>query len=158
MIEFNNSRHIQRLPLRCDNQDERGFFTIWVLGLCVCVLFVGGLSLDLWRGFTERRQLAAIADAAAVAGASQISLDAFKASPSAVQLDPAAAKLRATQYIQKAVADEGLDLTSFDTKADQSQIVVSVESRLHMSLTRILSPGREYTVSAESTAEPRVSK
>jgi Flp pilus assembly protein TadG len=55
-----------------DGDDERGWMTLWFLGLCVMLLFVGGLSLDLWHAFSERRSLAAAADAGARAGASMI--------------------------------------------------------------------------------------
>ena len=57
---------------------EDGFFSLWVLGLCCVVLMIGGLSIDLWRAFSERRALAAIADSAAIAGASGIDVNAFR--------------------------------------------------------------------------------
>src|SRR6266540_1415895 len=37
---------------------ERGQVTVWMLGLAVMLLFLGGLSLDLWRAFTQRQNLA----------------------------------------------------------------------------------------------------
>src|SRR5438128_12171130 len=36
--------------------DEHGTTTLWVLGLCISLLFLGGLSLDLWRAVADRRQ------------------------------------------------------------------------------------------------------
>ena len=48
---------------------ERGTVTLWVLGLCVSIMFRGGLGVDLWRGVAVRRELSAVADAAASAGA-----------------------------------------------------------------------------------------
>jgi Flp pilus assembly protein TadG len=38
--------------------------TLWVLGCCIMLFALGGLSLDLWRSFAARRALAADADAA----------------------------------------------------------------------------------------------
>ncbi|MGH9030897.1 MAG: pilus assembly protein TadG-related protein, partial [Acidimicrobiia bacterium] len=46
--------------------------TVWMLGLCLMLLLLGGISLDLWRAFSERRALASAADAAAIAGASAL--------------------------------------------------------------------------------------
>ena len=54
---------------------ERGTITLWLLGLCLMLFALGGISLDLWRSFSERRALAATADAAALAGASAIDED-----------------------------------------------------------------------------------
>ena len=34
-----------------------GTITLWVLGLCISLMFLGGLSLDLWRAVADRRQL-----------------------------------------------------------------------------------------------------
>ena len=39
---------------------ERGSITFWVLGLAVATLFIGGLSVDLWRVMSDRRELAAV--------------------------------------------------------------------------------------------------
>ena len=53
-----------------DRAAEHGTITLWILGLCLMLFLLGGISLDLWRSFSERRALAATADAAALAGAS----------------------------------------------------------------------------------------
>lgn len=66
---------------------DRGFITIWGLGLAMILLFFGFLSLDLWHGFSERRQLAAAADQAAQAGANALDTGAFRSSGTR-QLDP----------------------------------------------------------------------
>ena len=59
----------RRLP-DISARHESGTITLWMLGLCLMLFLLGGISLDLWRAFSERRSLAASADAAAVAGAS----------------------------------------------------------------------------------------
>jgi Flp pilus assembly protein TadG len=56
---------------------EAGTITLWMLGLCLMLFLLGGISLDLWRAFSERRSLAATADAAAVAGASALDEAAY---------------------------------------------------------------------------------
>ena len=57
---------------------ERGSITFWVLGLSIAVLFLGGISVDLWRVMSDRRELAAVADSAAAAGASAIDVDHWR--------------------------------------------------------------------------------
>ena len=58
--------------------DERGSTTLWVLALSLVLLMVGGISLDLWRALAEHRELAGVADAAAVAAASGVDVDHFR--------------------------------------------------------------------------------
>ena len=78
--------------------NERGSVTFWVLGLAGCVLTVGVLSVDLWNLMAHRRELAAIADSAAVAGASAID-EAEWRSGRGVRLDPAMAEQRAGEAV-----------------------------------------------------------
>jgi hypothetical protein len=59
-------------------RNQKGFFTIWVLGLCLGLLFIGGLTNDFWRAFSARRDLASVADGAAVAGTRAIDLSVFR--------------------------------------------------------------------------------
>ena len=47
---------------------EQGSVTLFVLGICVGCLFLAGCSIDLWRAVAVRRELSAMADAAATAG------------------------------------------------------------------------------------------
>lgn len=67
--------------------DERGSVTLWILGLSLALFLVGGLSLDLWRALAERQDLAGIADAAAIAAASGIDQEHWRATGEIV-LDP----------------------------------------------------------------------
>ena len=62
------------------------------------LFLLGGISLDLWRSFSERRALAATADAAALAGASAIDEDRYRQSGDVV-LVPAEAEARARASI-----------------------------------------------------------
>ena len=38
-------------------RDDRGFLSIWLLGLCLLLLVLGGVSLDLWRVFGDVAKL-----------------------------------------------------------------------------------------------------
>ena len=75
----------RRLPQHV-MRDERGTALLWVLGLCVAVLFLGGLGLDLWRGIAVRRELSAMADSAATAAANGVDEERLRAGE--VILDP----------------------------------------------------------------------
>lgn len=139
-------------------RQEAGFFTIWVLGLCLCLFFIGGLSLDLWRGFTERRQVAAIVDAAATAGASQIDLAAFRQTPSVVRLDTAQARTRAIDYLDDAATEAGLTLQDVDVRVNDERIIVQAGTRLDLTLTRVFAPTDTFDIRVRSAAEPRLAQ
>lgn len=57
---------------------EDGSVTLWLLGLSVLLLGLGGIGLDLWRVQVVRADLRAAADAATTAGAGRIDTDAFR--------------------------------------------------------------------------------
>src|SRR5690606_32307296 len=71
-------------------RDDRGSTTIWMLGLSVLLLLFGGLALDFWRGLAFQRELAAVADSAAIAAASGIDEVHFRETGE-IRLDPARA-------------------------------------------------------------------
>ena len=52
--------------------------TLWVLGLTIAVMFLGGLGLDLWRAIAVRREVSVMADAAATAGANGLDESALR--------------------------------------------------------------------------------
>ena len=61
--------------------------TLWVLGLTIAVMFLGGLGLDFWRAIAVRREVSAMADAAATAGANGLDENALRGGE--LQLDDA---------------------------------------------------------------------
>ena len=67
---------------------ERGSVQLFMLGLGVAILLLGGISFDLWRLIGERRELAALADAAAIAATSGVDADFFR-NEGISRLDPA---------------------------------------------------------------------
>ena len=64
-------------PTRKD--EELGSVQLFMLGLGVAILLLGGISFDLWRLIGERRELAALADSAAIAATSGVDADYFRA-------------------------------------------------------------------------------
>jgi hypothetical protein len=133
---------------------ERGSITIWMLGLCVLMLLLGGLSLDLWRAYSERRSLASAADAAAVAGAAAIDLDAFRAT-NEVRLVPALAEARARASLANQLDQRSL--RSARVEANRQRIVVETRGRVDFTLLNLLDPGEDFQVRVRATAEPRAS-
>lgn len=131
--------------------DERGTITFWILGLCVLLLALGGLSLDLWRSFSERRTLAAGADAAALAGASAIDPDRYRASGELV-LEPAEAERRARQSIEQQL--DRAALRAVDVEATTESVTVVVRGNVRFSLLGLLEGG-DFDVRVVATAWPR---
>jgi Flp pilus assembly protein TadG len=139
---------------RCGLRDEAGTTTLWMLGLCLMLFLLGGVSLDLWRAFSERRSLAATADAAAVAGASALDEAAYR-STGAVRLVPADARHRA----QVSLADQ-LDrraLRDARVKATEDEVTVVVGGSIAFSLLQIAAPGDEFAITVRATARPQAS-
>ena len=71
-----------RRPLR---RDQHGMITLWILGLTVSVMFLGGIGVDLWRAIAVRREVSVMADAAASAGANGLDESALRGD--ALELD-----------------------------------------------------------------------
>jgi Flp pilus assembly protein TadG len=125
-----------------------------MLGLCLMLFLLGGVSLDLWRAFSERRSLAATADAAAVAGASALDEAAYR-STGAVRLVPADARRRAQasladQLDRRALRDARVDAT-------EEEVSVVVGGAVDFSLLQIASPGDEFAITVHATARPQAS-
>lgn len=133
---------------------EHGSVTIWMLGLCVAVLFLGGLSLDLWRAFLERRDLAGAVDAAAVAAASALDEVVFR-DDGAAELDVRKAWDVACAYLRvrtsPPVGCEGIVVTT-------GEISVTAQRRVELTLLRVLLRDEpDLVVQVTARAEPRVS-
>jgi hypothetical protein len=129
---------------------ERGTTTFWILGLCVMLFVLGGISLDLWRSFSERRALAADADAAALAGAS-IDEDVYRWTGSVV-LAPAEAETRARASIARQLDRRAL--RSVDVFATRDTVTVVLHGHVDLSLLQLLHTA-DLEVQVTATATPR---
>jgi Flp pilus assembly protein TadG len=112
---------------------------------------LGGVSLDLWRAFSERRSLAAAADAGALAGASAIDETAYRTSGT-VTLLPALAEARARAQIAQQL-DRG-SLRAVSVHADGEAVTVVIDGEVGFTLLGILQPG-DFAVRVTATATPR---
>jgi len=128
--------------------DERGTITLWVLVLCISLLFLGGLSLDLWRAVAVRRELSSMADTAATASANGVDEAALRAGT--LQLDPVRARLIA----RASIAEHGRALDGADVEVVGNRVTVSLRDHVSFSLLGIFMGGRKFDVEVHATAEP----
>ncbi|HVR32220.1 MAG TPA: pilus assembly protein TadG-related protein [Acidimicrobiia bacterium] len=122
---------------------QRGSVTFWLLGLSFAMLTLGVLSVDLWALIAERRELAAVADAAATAAATAIDEGEWRSSQ-VLMLDRDEAIRRALPLVEDLQA-------SIDFGADGVTVTVSVRRTVETALLGLA--GREaVTVGASSVA------
>jgi Flp pilus assembly protein TadG len=129
---------------------EQGTVTLWVLGLAIALMFLGGLSLDLWRAVAVRRELSAMADAAATAGANGI--DESAARQGSVQLDPRRVRAFAGETLDGYHRANPLDAARVDTANDS--VTVTLRDHVDFSLLGIFLGGRHFDVEVHATARP----
>jgi Flp pilus assembly protein TadG len=116
---------------------------------------VGGISLDLWRAFSERRSLAAATDAAAVAGASALDVAAYRQG-NVVRLDRAEAERRARASLAGQLDRRAMRGARVET--DQQRVVVEVRGSVSFSLLHLLRPGGDFEITVRATARPHASR
>ena len=131
--------------------DERGTITLWMLGLCLMLFLLGGISLDLWRSFSVRRALASTADAAALAGASAIDEERYRESGKLV-LVPEEAEARARASIARQFDRDALRAVEVSVSTDT--ITVVARGRVELSLLNLLHTA-DVDVVVTATATPR---
>jgi hypothetical protein len=113
---------------------ERGSITLWLIGLCLMLLALGGLAVDLGRGFSERRALHAAADSAALAGAGAIDEEEYRATGQ-VLLVPAVAEQLARADLAR--QSDVRSLRDVDVRADRRHVEVEVRGEVELSLLRL---------------------
>ena len=132
---------------------ERGSALIWIVGLTALLLLFGGLAVDFWRALALQRELAAVADSAALAAASGIDEEHYRDTGEVV-LD----STRATALGLASIEDQDVELLTGDveTSPDGLQVNVVLIDVLELGLLGILVDQTEpLTVRAEATAVPR---
>lgn len=120
-------------------RDERASVTMWVLGLAIAMLGLGGLSVDLWRVMAERSEVAVIADSAAVAGASGIDVAHFRATGE-IQLLPGDAVFLVDQIL----AGEDVVVRAMDV--GRQTMTVELEREVPFSLLRVVTFGARSSI------------
>ena len=126
--------------------------TLWAMGMSLLLFAVGFLALDLWSGFAARQQAAAIADSAAIAGATALDEVAWRSG--VLALEPSAAQARA---VGAAVSHPAWDGTmNVSAAATSGGITVSVSRSISFRFIGGLVPGRVAEITVSGYAEPGV--
>lgn len=123
-------------------REESGQITLWVLGLAVALLGLGGISVDLWRVMSERAELAVIADSAAVAGANGIDVDWFRATGEVRLVESLAQDLALSILSKEDVVVVGLTVQN-------NQMIVEIRREVEFSLLNILTAGQDPSVTID---------
>lgn len=130
------------------NGHEHGTVTLWVLGMCVAVLFLAGLSLDLWRAVSVRRELSSMADAAATAGANGV--DERSLRDGVVRIDP----LRARMIAGDTLRQYGRTVDAARVETADDSVTVTLRDRVRFSLLGIFMGGGHFDVEVHASASP----
>lgn len=129
---------------------DRGSVTIWVLGLSMLLLLFGGLALDYWRALALQRELAAVADSAAIAAASGIDEETYRATGDVV-LEP----VRARGLAEAAVAWQGVDLVGLTVDVEPASVSVTLAGEVELGLLGVfIDQSEPLTVRGSATAAP----
>ena len=132
-------------------RDEHGMITLWVLGLSIAVLFLGGIGLDFWRAIAVRREVSVMADAAATAGANGLDESALRGGR--LQLDePRVRQLVASELTEYPRARK---LRDGNVTIVDGQVVVTLSQDVDFSLLGIFMGRGHFTVQARAVAEPQ---
>jgi len=131
-------------------EPDRGSMTIWVLGLSMLLLVFGGLALDYWRALALQRELAAVADSAAIAGASGIDEEHYRETGE-VLLDPP----RARGLAEAAVDWQDVTLVDLSVGVAPTSVSVTLTGEVELGLLGVFVDQSEpLTVRGTATAAP----
>jgi len=135
-------------------RSDRGSVTIWMLGLSLLLLVFGGLALDFWRGLALQRELAAVADSAAIAGAAGIDVEHYRETGE-VLLDPMQAGDLASASI--GFQDAEISGVSVSVTPGGDSVTVVVEGAVELGLLGVFVDQSEpLLVRATASAIPRL--
>ena len=131
-------------------ESDQGSVTIWVLGLALLLLVFGGLALDYWRALALQRELASVADSAAVAAASGIDEEVYRSSGTVV-LSPE----RSAALADAAIAWQGLEISSVSVDADADSVTIILTAQVELGLLGVfVDQDQPLVVRAEASAVP----
>lgn len=129
---------------------DRGSVTIWVLGLSILLLTFGGLALDYWRALALQRELASVADSAAIAGASGIDEEFYRATGEVV-LEPD----RSRRLAEAAVAWQDVEVVALVVDVMPDSVAVTIAAEVELGLLGVFVDQSEpLTVRARAVASP----
>lgn len=123
-----------------------------MLGLSLLLLLFGGLSLDFWRGLAMQRELASVADSAALAAASGIDEVLYRDSGE-ILLDSD----RAVSLAMTSIAFQDVEpiASTIAVASDGAEVTVTLEAQIELGLLAVfIDDDSPLVVRASSTAHP----
>lgn len=137
--------------MRYPQASESGQATIFVVGMALVAFGVVAFAVDGTRAFIMRRSLQNAADAAALAGASQLDENSYYSSKGReVDIDPVQGKRGAAEWL----ARRALNATA-TIRASEVEISVSLRTEMPTTFLGIVGV-RAISVGAEASAEPLI--
>ena len=130
---------------------DDGAVTLWAFLLMLVLLGFIGLAVDFWHLWEARRDLHAVADSSATAGAGAVDETRFRLQD-VVALDPD----EAGSYANEAI-DAQTDLPALSQRLvlpNTERVYVRLESDVDLTLMRIFAGSQTVTITAEATAFP----
>lgn len=141
---------VRRRRLNGSRMDARGTVTLWILGLCISLMFLGGLSVDLWRAVAARRELSSMADTAATAAANGVDVEALRAGT--LRLDPVRARAIARASLDENAPAGALD--AIDVEVVGNRVTVTLRDHVNFSLLGLFMGGRHFDIQVHAAAVP----
>jgi uncharacterized membrane protein len=130
------------------NESQSGQVSVFVIGAALVCFAIAGIAVDGTRAFLYRRTLQNAADAAALAGASEINKSTYYSGRDEIVLDDAGARDAAVQWL----ARRGLPVDA-DVSATPAVVRVGLRGRLGTTFLGLIGIS-DLPVAAESVAEP----
>lgn len=131
------------------NSAEQGQATIMVIGICMMVMAVLGLTVDGTRAFLYRRTLQSAADAAALAGAGELDRAGYYVSRGrAIRLEEDAARRAAVRWLKLRSVGARAAVRSSPTR-----VSVTLRGEVSTLFLRLVGIGR-IPVAVESASSP----
>ena len=129
---------------------DRGSVTIWVLGLSMLLLLFGGVALDYWRALALQRELAAVADSAAIAAASGVDEEHYRETGELI-LEPT----RSTRLAETAIGWQQVELIDLIVDVEPTSVSVTVIGEVELGLLAVFVDQSEpLTVRGSAAATP----
>ncbi len=106
-------------------------------------MFLGGLSVDLWRAVADRRELSSMADSAATAAANGVDIDALRAGTRAPRsrASRARSRWRCSMRIRTTRA-----LDAVDIEVVGNRVTVTLRDHVRFSLLGIFMAGGQFDI------------
>jgi uncharacterized membrane protein len=126
-----------------------GQATVLVLGMTMLVMAVAGLAVDGTKAFLFRRTLQSAADAAAIAGASEVDADRYYSTKGrSVQVDAS----KAGSVVRRMLSLRGLEARA-SVSSSEERVVVVLRGQVRTLFLRLIGI-RTVPVAVEAASEP----